>query len=122
VGSVAADAPLREVTGFRLGNSDILEQSEASRIAFAMEIYPGNVNGFDFSLAANAMVEFDIDTRTLPRGLTLDSQSGLVSGVPLQPVQRTLRIRVTDSSERKIDGKPQDFIWDIKITIEPSEQ
>ncbi len=122
MGSIAASTPLREVTGVRLGNNDILEQSEASHMTFTMEINPDYVKGFDFSLAANAIVKFDIDTRTLPRGLTLNSQSGLISGVPLQPVRRTPRIVVTDSSVRKIDGEPQDFITDVTINIVQPEQ
>lgn len=54
----------------------------------------------------------------LPAGLSLDDSSGLISGVPLEPGNRRVFIRVTsDSSIARHSGKPQTFIWDFYFNI-----
>lgn len=58
-------------------------------------------------------------TSTLPAGLTLDTQTGIVSGVPTHPESFDVRFKVTDSGRAKHSLKPDHFSWDFKLDVAP---
>lgn len=53
----------------------------------------------------------------LPVGLALKPSSGIISGVPTQPEEQYVLIRVTDSSTTTQTGAPQAWIEDFTFTI-----
>jgi arylsulfatase A-like enzyme len=77
---------------------------------------------YTFQLTAwggNEPYSWDIFKGRLPEGLSLDSSSGLISGVPVKQEERRVQIRVTDSSIAKQTGKPQSYIQEFSFVISP---
>ena len=116
-GKVVSDLPLISLTAFNLNGNDRLTSVDSRQIDFLIQMWGSNINGFDFMPASGANVRLDIDTHRLPKGLTLDTNSGAIKGVPERLVQRKVRITAKDQSQRKIDGEPQAFSIDMNFNV-----
>lgn len=53
----------------------------------------------------------------LPKGLSLESNSGFIGGIPLKAETQKVSIKVEDSSIAKQTGRPQSFIQKFEIKI-----
>lgn len=56
----------------------------------------------------------------LPQGLSLDANSGVISGIPLKMETQSVFVKVIDSSIAAYTGKPQVFVKDFKFVIDSS--
>ena len=56
-------------------------------------------------------------TSPLPKGLALDGQKGIISGVPSNPGTYNIKLTVTDSGKAKHSLKPDHFSLDFKIKV-----
>lgn len=117
-GTITSDQQFISVTPVLLGPEDLLDTSDPTRIDFTIFVESAP-NGFDFEFPGGAQVDLDIDTHRLPRGLTLDSASGLISGTPAGEERRVCVINVEGASLARQAGKPQTFSLAFTLAIAP---
>ncbi len=118
-GRLISDLPFTSLTPYNLNSADRLAKV-GSNVEFMMQIWGAATNGLDFQPAAGANVRLDIDTHRLPQPLTLNAVTGVIAGTPDRLARRTIRVKLTDQSQRKIDAGPQTMYWDIPIDVKAS--
>ena len=60
---------------------------------------------------------WEIVAGELPEGLSLESASGMISGIPGRVAHRQITIRVTDSGIATYTGAPQTFIREYNLAV-----
>ena len=119
VGTLKSSKPFVQVGRHGIGGNDKVDTRFPWRVRFDIVVSGDRMNGIDFVITPGSKTQLDVDTGELPRGLVLDSESGMISGTPEAWSFRSLRLRVRDSSQRKIDGQPQEYVTGASIKVNP---
>ena len=117
-GRLVAESAFQSVSanGFEAG--DTLDTSQANVIEFTFQTSGSNEDGVDFTFDASTNVSLIVEG-TMPAGLSFDTSSGVISGVPQNAGNFTLNVMVEDSSIATQTGLPQRYVAPSPLVVNP---
>jgi len=117
-GQLVANQAFSNVAGVSLEADDTLNSSTQKVIQFELNVGGSQEDGINFTIPPGAFVSMVIE-ESMPPGLTLNPNTGEISGTPLQSGNHSLNVMIEGTSMATQTGLPQRYIVPYTLEINP---